>query len=184
MNDILQKVIVFADNAHGEQLRKYSGERYIVHPVRVMKICKEVSEDLPLLSAALLHDVLEDTPVSTDDILDFLQIIMPVDAAKETLDLVVDLTDVFVKDNYPGLNRKVRKSKEVDRLSKIKSKAQTVKYADIIDNSIDIAQNDVDFARVYLREMKQLLIKMDKGHPYLYEKAQQTVENCLKIIKK
>ena len=38
MNEILAAIRKFADEAHGEQKRKYTPERYIVHPVRVMEL--------------------------------------------------------------------------------------------------------------------------------------------------
>ncbi|MGN6567929.1 MAG: hypothetical protein ACTHJ0_08255 [Flavipsychrobacter sp.] len=36
----LEEVIAFADKAHGSQMRKYTPERYIVHPIRVMELCR------------------------------------------------------------------------------------------------------------------------------------------------
>lgn len=178
MDEALHKIEKFTDKAHGEQLRKYSGERYIVHPVRVMEICKQYTEDITILAAALLHDVLEDTPVTKAEIYDFLKHVMNEALAAETVKLVVDLTDVYIKENFPQHNRKMRKLKELERLSNIHKKAQTVKYADIIDNSQDITENDADFAPVYLKEMHQLLLKMDKGNPDLYKRALTTVEEC------
>lgn len=64
MDTTLYKIQQFADNAHGEQMRKYSDERYIVHPIRVMETCSAYTDKIQILAAALLHDVLEDTPVS------------------------------------------------------------------------------------------------------------------------
>lgn len=57
MEEVLEQIRDFADKAHGEQMRKYTPERYIVHPVRVMKICREYTDDITVLAAALLHDV-------------------------------------------------------------------------------------------------------------------------------
>jgi (p)ppGpp synthase/HD superfamily hydrolase len=59
---ILAAITDFADIAHGSQMRKYTPERYIVHPARVMRLCQEYTDDVTVLAAALLHDVLEDTP--------------------------------------------------------------------------------------------------------------------------
>jgi (p)ppGpp synthase/HD superfamily hydrolase len=59
---ILQEIIQFADLAHGKQVRRYTSERYIVHPVRVMETCRQYTNDISVLAAAILHDVLEDTP--------------------------------------------------------------------------------------------------------------------------
>src|SRR5690606_23122807 len=98
--------------AHGEQLRKYTPDRYIVHPIRVMLICQEYTDDIAMLSAALLHDVLEDTPVQKDELKGFLMTVMSPEQAITTLKYVVELTDVFTKKDYPALNRRKRKLKE------------------------------------------------------------------------
>ena len=68
MSDIIQKALLFATEAHGKQVRKYTGEPYIVHPVEVMSIVKSVVSDEEVLAAALLHDVVEDTPAVVADI--------------------------------------------------------------------------------------------------------------------
>jgi uncharacterized protein with gpF-like domain len=56
------------------------------------------------------------------------------------------------------------------------AEAQTIKYADIIDNASEIVEHDPDFAPVFLRECKALVKKMEKGNKELREKAIQVVE--------
>ena len=63
----LEEAYHFSDAAHQGQLRK-SGEPYISHPVAVAEILSQWQLDAQTLIAALLHDVVEDTDVSTDDI--------------------------------------------------------------------------------------------------------------------
>ena len=57
----------YADQAHQGVVRK-TGEPYISHPVSVACILADMHMDLPTIMAALLHDVVEDTDISTDDI--------------------------------------------------------------------------------------------------------------------
>lgn len=57
----------FADNAHSGQLRK-SGEPYIIHPLAVAEIVAELELDTDSIIAALLHDVIEDTGATHEDI--------------------------------------------------------------------------------------------------------------------
>lgn len=59
----------YAFKAHDGVVRK-TGEPYIIHPVSVACILAELHMDTPTIMAALLHDVVEDTPVSTSDIKD------------------------------------------------------------------------------------------------------------------
>jgi (p)ppGpp synthase/HD superfamily hydrolase len=183
MNEILDKVTAFAAAAHKGQRRKYADEDYIAHPVRVMETCRHYSSDLPTLAAALLHDVLEDTPVDHAALHDFLHTVMPEDAAGKTLHLVRELTDIYVKSAYPRMNRRSRKNKEANRLSKASAPAQTIKYADIIDNSVAISSQDADFGMVYLRECAQLIREMKAGHPELREKARAIVEEEINALK-
>ncbi len=183
MDAVLQKIRDYADKAHGSQQRKYSSERYIVHPVRVMELCQQYIADLPVLAAALLHDVLEDTPVTKAEMHRFLGTIMEKEAAEKTTHLVVELTDVYTKDAHPRWNRRKRKSKEAARIQQTSADSQTVKYADIIDNCREIVQHDPDFARVFLRECKGLLTVMPKGNETLYQVAVETVNRCLRQVR-
>ncbi|MBZ4200668.1 MAG: HD domain-containing protein, partial [Methylotenera sp.] len=57
----------YADQAHQGVVRK-TGEPYISHPVSVACILADLHMDLPTIMAALLHDVVEDTDISTADI--------------------------------------------------------------------------------------------------------------------
>ena len=183
MEAILKKIIAFADNAHGDQKRKYADERYIVHPVRVMKICKELNYSVPVLAAALLHDVLEDTDTTPQEIKDFLLTVMDERNAKHTLALVIELTDVYTRSNYPRLNRRKRKAREAIRLENTSAEAQTIKYADIIDNAKEIVEYDPDFAPVFLKECKVLVNKMTKGNQQLREQAIKILEDEMEHLK-
>ncbi len=180
----MTQITMFADQAHGTQMRKYSPDRYIVHPVRVMAIVRQYDQRLPLLAAALLHDVIEDTPVSPGQMREFLLTVMDPKHAQQTLGLVIELTDVFTKADYPQFNRRVRKDKELARVLTTSPDAQTVKYADILDNSREIAASDPNFAPRYLRECLAILERADKGHRQLRETALHTVRVALAVVGK
>ena len=64
---IITKAYNYALNKHGNQLRK-SGEPYIIHPTNVAYTIAELGLDEKTICAALLHDVVEDTEVTYDDI--------------------------------------------------------------------------------------------------------------------
>lgn len=176
VEELLLKVKDFADRAHGEQMRKYSPERYIVHPERVMLICREYLDDIPVQAAALLHDVLEDTPVKAGEIREFLEDLMPEAQVHKTVDLVEELTDVYIKKDYPHLNRRSRKELETARLAKTSAAAQTIKYADLIDNAFDIMKHDPQFGRKFISEARQLLKNMKAGNAELRERAIRTLD--------
>jgi len=64
---IIRKAYEFAKEAHSGQHR-ISGELFIFHPLEVAKILADLELDLPTIAAGLLHDVVEDTPYTIEDI--------------------------------------------------------------------------------------------------------------------
>lgn len=87
---VVIKAYNYAYAAHENQYRK-SGEKYIVHPVDVAKILAELEMDSDTIAAGLMHDVLEDTPISYEQMkLDF----------NETIADLVDGVTKLGKINY------------------------------------------------------------------------------------
>ena len=68
MDSVFEKAVFFAFNAHSGQLRK-DGSIYILHPLEVATIAGSMTNDTDILSAAVLHDTVEDTDVTADEIL-------------------------------------------------------------------------------------------------------------------
>ncbi len=182
MDELLLKIRDFANKAHGNQKRKYTPEPYIVHPERVMYICKAYTEDIAVQGAALLHDVLEDTSTTKDQIRNFISELLDEELAERMIKYVVELTDIYEKKHYPNWNRKKRRSREAKRLAKVSGEAQTVKYADILDNCREIVVHDPDFAKRFLSECKMLLRHMDKGNPDLFHETWQLVNEQLALL--
>lgn len=158
---------VFATKAHGEQKRKYTGEPYINHPVEVAQIVASVTDDCEAICAAFLHDVVEDTPVT-------LQQISDAGFGPTIAKLVDELTDVSRPSDG---NRRQRKALDREHLAKASPRAQTVKLADLISNSRDIMKHDPQFARVYMHEKRLLLFVLQDGDPTLYVEACQIVDD-------
>lgn len=67
-SQFLTDAVIFAANAHAGQLRKGTDVPYIVHPIEVMGIAATVTTDENVLAAAVLHDTLEDTPATKDEL--------------------------------------------------------------------------------------------------------------------
>ncbi|MFC7393222.1 RelA/SpoT family protein [Scopulibacillus cellulosilyticus] len=65
--DKIKQAYDYAEQAHDGQFRK-SGEPYIIHPVEVTSILVDLEMDPTTIIAGLLHDVVEDTPVTLEDI--------------------------------------------------------------------------------------------------------------------
>ncbi|OWZ83614.1 (p)ppGpp synthetase [Natranaerobius trueperi] len=65
--DLLDRAYEYAKKQHGEQKRS-SGEDYIIHPIEVALVLAELELDIDSISAGILHDVIEDTSVTKEDL--------------------------------------------------------------------------------------------------------------------
>lgn len=156
----------FAMTAHGDQVRKYTGEPYINHCVTVARILAEYTDDVEIICAGLLHDTIEDTGTTKDTLI-------AAGFGHTIAQLVVEVSDVSRP--WDG-NRAHRKHLDRQHLWMASPRGMTVKLADVLDNGHDIMIHDPDFAVVYMDEIRQLLPGLDKGNPDLYRQATQMVE--------
>lgn len=65
---IIEKAYKYAESHHGEAALRFSGEAYFTHPFNVALILAELNMDVDTIAAGLLHDVVEDTEATYDDI--------------------------------------------------------------------------------------------------------------------
>ena len=65
---LLDKAIIYAVRAHAGTERRGKGFPYIVHPMEAMEIVSTMTSDQELLAAAALHDVVEDTDITVEEI--------------------------------------------------------------------------------------------------------------------
>lgn len=155
----------FAAAAHGAQKRKYSDEPYVMHPLRVAQIVRSVDHTEDMIVAALLHDTVEDTDVT---LLDIKNAFGPSIAS-----MVAWLTDVSTP--YHG-NREIRKKLDRLHLSLAPGEVQTIKIADMLDNSESIRRHDNNFWSVYRREKISLLLDLRRGDEVLWKRAADMIE--------
>ena len=167
MQTLEERARRFASKAHAasEQRRKYTYEPYIVHPAAVVELVRSVCDNEEVLAAAWLHDTVEDTDTT---ILDIEERFGPQVAA-----LVLMLTN---PEQPPGTNRAHRKRAHFLHTAQASADAQTIKLADIIDNTREILRYDAHFARVYLIEKRLQLAEMKRGNEALKARAENIVE--------
>lgn len=67
--NLVEKALIFATHAHEGQTRKDERTPYILHPVEVASIASSLTEDEEVLAACILHDTIEDTDTTEEDIL-------------------------------------------------------------------------------------------------------------------
>ena len=170
MSDLINKALIFATEAHASvnQVRKYTGEPYITHPIEVMMIVREHGGTEEMQVAALLHDVVEDTPVTLNDV-------------EREFGMVVATIVDGMTGNETG-NRSQRKAAACDRLGAASAEVQTIKLADLISNTRTIVARDPKFAKVYLQEKAALLKFLSKGSADLHTVAWDMVHAGMQEI--
>ena len=130
--DLLDRAIIFAVKAHAGTERRGKGFPYIVHPIEAVEIVATMTPDQELLAAAALHDVVEDTPFTAEDIRrEFGQRVASLVAAES--DVVVEGPE---KDSW-----RFRKQAAIDRLARASRDAKMVALGDKLSNMRAIARD-------------------------------------------
>ena len=152
-SQIIAAAARFAALAHSGQTRKFSGAPYIVHPAAVARLVSDAGLDEEVVAAAWLHDTVEDTSVTLQQ--------LRARFGERIASLVEQVT------TPPGCSE----DQEFRRLAAACAEAQSIKCADISHNLSDIAQRDSESARSYLAEKFRQVQVMTRAHPGLRQLA-------------
>lgn len=127
------EAVRFALAAHGDQLRKGSPVPYITHPVAVAGILAQYGCPEPLVLAAVLHDVLEDTPVTAPE--------LQARFGARVTRLVQAVTEVKRRDGRP-VPWEERKSGQLEHLRRgAEAEVVLLKAADVLHNVASIVRD-------------------------------------------
>jgi (p)ppGpp synthase/HD superfamily hydrolase len=165
-----RKALAFATKAHANQTRKYNREPYINHCIAVAQSTRHtIHASEEVFCAALLHDVVEDTPVTDADLRKEFGLVIAM--------LVHDVTDISKPSDG---NRKKRKEMDLKHLANACPGAQTIKLCDLEDNTKSIIEHDPGFAVIYMKEKRELLKVLTKGDPNKHAEVSKFVEDYFK----
>lgn len=143
---IISHARLFAARAHAGQVRKYTGEPYVTHCDAVATMVAMVGGDEAMMAAAWLHDTIEDTPATLDE--------LRAEFGEDVATLVNWLTDVSRPEDG---NRAARKALDRAYIARAPARAKAIKLADMIDNTSTIVVRDPGFAEIYMAEKSALL---------------------------
>ena len=135
--NLLDRAIIFAVNAHHNTERRGKGFPYIVHPLEAVEIVATITPDQELLAAAALHDVIEDTDVTLDQ--------LRAEFGDRIADLVHSESDQVDGELFNGENEEetwhARKQAAIDRLAAAPHDAKIVAMGDKLSNMRAIARD-------------------------------------------
>jgi myo-inositol-1(or 4)-monophosphatase len=131
--ELLDRAIVFAVRAHAGTERRGKGFPYIVHPMEAMEIVATMTPDQELLAAAALHDTVEDTDVTVEQI--------RAEFGERIASLVAAESDAFVEGVSDEDSWHDRKKAAIERLAKAPHDAKIVALGDKLSNMRAIARD-------------------------------------------
>ena len=192
LTEIQRKLFSEAIKFHGEQKRKYTGVPYYTHLAEVvcaLEKCyaggRSSFQRLLVCEIAICHDLVEDVNgFYMQELADLLISIGYSKNETKKICFCVDmLTERYTKEDYPDMNRSERKLLEAARICGMTSSnvyfnnelefpeaklcIYAVKLADLISNTSSIAENDHEFAAVYLNEKQNIMDFMSLHEPSL-----------------
>lgn len=130
---LVDKAVKFAVDAHANTERRGKGFPYVIHVFEAMEIAATITNDPVILAATALHDTVEDTDVTLDDI------------RREFGDRVASLVDAETDKPLPGENEstswRARKQAAIDRLASAPREAKIVAMGDKLSNMRAIARD-------------------------------------------
>ena len=141
---VLDRAILFAVKAHSGTERRGKGYPYIVHPLEAVEIVATMTKDQELLAAAVLHDTVEDTDVTVDQIRAEFGDRVAALVAAETDEIPGQAgNDVMAGADRPSEEETwhARKQAAIDRLAKASREAKIVALGDKLSNMRAIARD-------------------------------------------
>ena len=130
---LLDRAIIFAVKAHAGTERRGTGFPYIVHPMEAVEIVATMTSDQELLAAAALHDVVEDTDVSVEQI--------RAEFGERIASLVAAESDTFEVGVSEEDSWHSRKRAAIERLASASHDAKIVALGDKLSNMRAIARD-------------------------------------------
>lgn len=125
-SSLLDKAIIFATTAHSGTERRGKGFPYIIHPLEAAAIVATISNDQELLAAAVLHDVVEDTPVTVEEVEELF--------GHRVASLVAVESDIVVEGKDETESWHERKQAAMERLAAADMDAKVVAMGDKLSN--------------------------------------------------
>jgi len=164
ISDLIARAYLFAKNRHMNQIRKYTKEPYLTHPLAVAETVGQITKNYEMMAAALLHDIVEDTATRIEEIDELFGF--------RVARLVEELTND--QDKKKSLSKKIYLAQ---KLNSISSDALTIKLADRLHNVVELRRRETPrkFIKWYWKETEYILENLNR---HLFEE-QKVLINML-----
>ena len=167
---LILKAAHFAAKKHRDQRRKDKhASPYIIHPISVALAITQIGgvDDPEILAAALLHDTLEDTETTPEE--------LEAEFGKKVCEYVLDVSD------DKTLPKDERKRRQIEHAKKISKGAALIKLGDKISNVTDVINNppedwDINRRKEYLDWAEKVIENCPKVNDRMENKFQEIIK--------
>jgi len=169
-NTLILKAAHFAAEKHRDQRRKDKhASPYIIHPISVALAITQIGgvDDPEILAAALLHDTLEDTETTPEE--------LEAEFGKKVCEFVLDVSD------DKTLPKDERKRRQIEHAKKISKGAALIKLGDKISNVTDVINSppedwDINRRKEYLDWAEKVIENCPKVNDRMENKFQEIIK--------
>src|SRR3989338_2975535 len=200
--DLIKRAYVFAAKAHEGQKRR-SGEPYVAHPLAVAQLLAELRLDVPSIVASLLHDTVEDTSITLEEVEQIFgkEIRLLVDGVTKLVKVQFNTSEERQAENFRKmlmamaqdirviiikLADRVHNMRTLDHLPENKQVTIAQETVDIyapIANRLGIQQFKVELEDLCLKSLKpDIYLMIDKQLQKRREKREKYMEKVRKIV--
>lgn len=162
---ILERAIQFAARAHSGQMRKGTGLPYICHPMEVMMLTARMTNDTEVAAAAALHDTLEDTDTTEEEIRSAFG------------DRVLSLVQGESENKRPGIPKaeswQIRKEEALKKAAQGSREEKIIMLADKLSNARSTSRS---YAKIGDRVFERFNEKRKERHAWY-------AHGCLEVLK-
>ena len=148
--------------------RKYTDEPYYFHSEGAAEILARLGADDEILAGMVLHDVPENVPGRTPDVLSKQFGVLVGGYVRE-------VTNVYTRTAYPDLTRAERTALEAGRLANISEGGKLIKMGDVRENVPTLMARDPKFALTYFREKRDLMERIRVPGSPMHEELYQEI---------
>lgn len=168
LHKTLEPALQFAAKAHKGAFRKGTSIPYIAHPMEAASIAAKITDNPVVITAAALHDVLEDTPYLPQDIEEYF--------GRDVLELVLQESENKREDINPQDSWRIRKKETLTALAQAPREAQIVALADKLSN---MRQMKRDYMEIGDKLWDKFNRKDPAAHAWYYRSIADILKNTL-----
>ncbi len=166
---ILDKAIIFATNAHSGIFRKGTKIPYIVHLLEAAAIAATMTVDEEVIAAAVLHDVIEDTPATKEQ--------LEIEFGKRIAELVCADSENKREDRPAAETWEIRKQETLDHIPNASKEEQIIILADKLSNLRSIYR---DYISIKDELWEKFNVKEKSKHYWYYSSIAERLNKVKK----